>query len=99
MRRERPNTRAAIEQVIAEMKADGVPLSGTAVLQAVEEPHWEAVRGARDWRAYIPASMRKEWDALSLPIRLRVFEIAQLAALDEDAGATLATGRRSGPAE
>lgn len=99
MRRESAYARAAIERVVAEMKADGVPLSGTAVLQAVEEPHWEAVRGARDWRTYIPPSVRQGWDSLPLPTRLRVFEIAELAALDEDVGATLATGRRTGPLE
>jgi hypothetical protein len=36
--------------------------------------------------------MREEWDVLPLAARLCVFETAELAALEEDAGASMITG-------
>lgn len=92
MKRENPYTRAGIDRLIAEMNEDGIRLSGTAVLRAVSDPHWESVRGGHDWRAYIPPSVRRCWADLPVATRLRVFEVAELVALAEDSGATMVTG-------
>jgi hypothetical protein len=90
------STRRAAEPEVTRflslIKADGVPLSPEAILDAVERPHWEATGGARDWRSYVPASMRSDWNVLPLIARLCVFETAELVALDEDAGASMITG-------
>ena len=88
---------SAVDRLLAEMRDDGVPLQGTAVLDAVEHPRWDRMGGMRDWRFYVPPSMRRVWHALPLTTRLRLFEIAELVALEEDAGAPMITvgrGRR-----
>jgi len=95
MRRRPSSENATIERLIAEMKRDGMPLSGTAVREAVEHPHWEAASPARDWRAYVPPSVRRGWGSLPLTARLCVFETAELMALSQDVGATMVTGPAS----
>ncbi len=96
MKRFSPYAQAAVGRVIAEMKEDGVPLSETAVLQAVEEPHWEATGSVHDWRAYVPPSVRRGWESLPVATRLRVFEVAELVALGEETGAPMVTGPAGG---
>jgi hypothetical protein len=83
-----------IDRLLERMTTEGVPLGPDAILEAVEHPGWEATRHARDWRTYVPQSMRLEWAMLPLVARLCVFETAELAALEEDAGASMVT--RSG---
>jgi ubiquinone/menaquinone biosynthesis C-methylase UbiE len=77
---------------VSRIQADGVPLEPRAILEAVDHPAWEATAGARDWRNYVPPSTRKAWDVLPLVARLCVFETAELAALEEDAGTSMVTG-------
>jgi hypothetical protein len=92
MRRVRPASAREVERLLTGMELDGVPLGREAVIDAVEHPHWETTRHGRDWRAYVPRSMREEWGELPLAARLCVFETAELAALEEDAGASMITG-------
>jgi hypothetical protein len=74
------------------MKRDGIPLSEREVLEAVEDPRWEAAGGVRDWRVYVPGSVRGRWGFLPLPARLCVFETAELMALSQEVGAAMVTG-------
>lgn len=61
MRRDEWAGDATVDQLIADLRADGVPLSRTAVLVAVEHPHWASARRAHDGRAYIPPSVPRAW--------------------------------------
>lgn len=74
------------------INADGIPLAPRAILDAVEQPHWEATRRIHDWRSHVPPTLRQDWEALPLTTRLCVFETAELAALDEDVGVAMVTG-------
>jgi hypothetical protein len=94
MSEEREESKPEIEQLLSRMEADGVPLVPAAILDAVEHPCWEATRRPRDWRVYVPPSMRSDWDALPLVARLCVFEMAELVAMEEDPGASMITGSR-----
>jgi hypothetical protein len=84
--------KAVIEQLIFEMNGDGIPLSATAILRAVQHPRWEAATTAHDWRAYVPPTVRRGWDSLPLAGRLCVFETAEMVALNEEVGAAMVTG-------
>jgi len=87
----RQTPKPEIDRLLAGMAADGIPLERDAILHAVEHPRWETPRRGRDWRAHVPRSMRAEWGELSLATRLCVFEAAELAALEEDPGASMIT--------
>jgi hypothetical protein len=92
MSTENPVLGAEADRLLSGMAADGVPLGRVAILDVVEHPHWSAATRARDWRSHVPPSLRGDWDVLPLIARLCVFETAELAALSEDAGASMVTG-------
>lgn len=81
-----------VDRLLARIRKDGVPLPPHAVLDAVEEPSWSDARGSHDWRRHVPPSVQEAWRSLSLCARLCVFETAELAALEEDVGASMVTG-------
>jgi ubiquinone/menaquinone biosynthesis C-methylase UbiE len=85
-----------ITELVSRMRADGVPLGPEAILEVVERPHWEATGGLRDWRNYVPVSLRSAWNGLPLVARLCAFETAELVALAEDAGTSMLTGSSTG---
>ena len=85
-----------ITELVSRMRADGIPLGPEAILEVVERPHWEATGGLRDWRNYVPVSMRSAWNGLPLMARLCAFETAELVALAEDAGTSMLTGSSTG---
>jgi ubiquinone/menaquinone biosynthesis C-methylase UbiE len=91
-----PPAEPEITKLVSRMRADGVPLGPEAILEAVERPRWDATGAVRDWRNYVPRSMRGAWSGLPLVARLCAFETAELAALDEDAGTSMLTGSSTG---
>jgi hypothetical protein len=92
MRKEEAGTHVDPRGLIAAMQRDGVPLEESAVMEAVEHPHWERTRESRDWRAHVPRSLREAWGSLPLATRLCIFETSELTALGEEHGAVMVTG-------
>lgn len=88
----------ADERRLAMVQADGVPLSRDRIVQEVMDPHWETVRPVRDWRRYVPGTLRADWARLPLEARLCAFEVAELVALEEDVGAPMLSGVAGAPA-
>ena len=82
----------AVHEMITRLQADGIPMQGGAILDAVARPHGEEGCRERDWRRYVPEGLRRDWHALPLEARLCAFEVAELVALDEPVGAPMLTG-------
>ncbi len=84
-----------VERLLARMQEDGIARSPECILEAVQRPRWQETRGLQDWRNHVPACVQRDWDALPLTTRLCVYGTAALAALTDEAGAPLVTGRPS----
>ena len=80
-----------VEQLLARITEAEIPLSAAAILEAVEQPRWDA-ESVRDWQSHVPGSIRQLWDELSLAARICVFDLAERAAWDSNVGTPMITG-------